>query len=73
MMKPFAIMKQIVFAEESTLAVGGSDNGLLHMYHITNGEEIQTLKHGAGMIFNEQSIGVTPLLMNQSFHCSASC
>ena len=50
-MQLFAIAKQVVFPEDLTLAVGGSDNGHIHVFRITNGEEIQILKHGAGTVF----------------------
>ena len=50
-MQPFAIAKQVVFIEDLTLAVGGSDNGHIHVFCIANSKEIQILKHGAGMVF----------------------
>ena len=71
--QPFAIAKQVVFAEESTLAVGGSDNGLVHVFRIASGEEVQTLKHGEGMIFDNKWSYKLLSLTNQRFHRSASC
>ena len=50
-MQLFAIAKQVVLTEDSTLAVGGSDNGHIHVFHIVNSKEIQIVKHGAGTVF----------------------
>ena len=47
----FAIAKQVVFAEDLTIAVGGSDNGHVHVFCIANSKEIQILKHVAGTVF----------------------
>jgi WD40 repeat protein len=41
--------KQASFAESMRLVVCGGDNGLVHIFDLATGKEIQTLKHGAGM------------------------
>lgn len=42
----FRFPMQVAFAESSSVVVGGSDHGLVYVFDVEDGEEIDRLRHG---------------------------
>jgi hypothetical protein len=51
--------KQVAFAEEGRVVVGGSEHGVVYIFNRLSGLTLATLDHGSGMV---QTIAVSSVI-----------